>query len=341
MKPTKSAANIIANNSTAGLPVSTDLVLFAPLPNTPLVTPARHCTVAELIAGASGITGTIAVDQVAFGAGPNQIQGDAGFTFDRTSYLAMSGPIGELAVNAADLANDVSFVNIGSQAAPGDNGLNLLRINAQTVSDAAATYAVQTGALIQVIATQNGKTAETDGIAISVAGRTSVAGAFTSGIYMNVAQGNDSSGAGGDIRGLSINSVLDESGLLDEACGVFIGNVSGAGANFAIKTAAGLVSFGDDVRIANGKAIKTTTTTGHTLKIQGYDVDAAGYVDFVTITNSNTPTLAIAPPAGGGIVNIQATDYKSSDGTSGETAVIVAAGLVSITVKNGLVVAHA
>lgn len=38
---------------------------------------------------------------------------------------------------------------------------------------------------------------------------------------------------------------------------------------------------------------------------------------------------------------IQAQGYKSSDGTAGETAVILAAGLVSLTVKNGLVVAHA
>lgn len=322
MKPTKSAANIIANNSTAGLPISTDLVLFAPLPNTPLVTPALHCTVAELIAGGSGITGTIAANQVAFGTAANVIGGNAGFTFDPLlfSFEVRDGDSGFFV--------DWSSEAFGAQSAKAwsDDFPVLFYVGKFSAAVSGAYPGAQLAHLDASGVTAGVK--EVDGLRITIQNGTAD---YQSGIDLNQL-----------VNGTSFNQDV---GLFTgtDAFGLLIGDVNFGGGvnNYAIKTGAGLVDLGDSIQLANGKALRTTQTNAHTLKIQGYDVNGAAYVDFVTITNSNTPTFALTPPAGGGIVNIQATDYKSSDGTSGETAVILAAGLVSITVKNGLVVAHA
>ncbi len=61
------------------------------------------------------------------------------------------------------------------------------------------------------------------------------------------------------------------------------------------------LSATNDITISTGKAIKTDTTTGHTLKFQAYDVDGTAYKDFITFTNGNTPTAAITAPSGGAI----------------------------------------
>lgn len=74
-----------------------------------------------------------------------------------------------------------------------------------------------------------------------------------------------------------------------------IGNVTPAAATVTTLSAT------DDVTVANGKAIKTDTTTAHTLKVQAYDVDGTAYKDFITLTNGNTPAMAITAPSGGTI----------------------------------------
>lgn len=98
----------------------------------------------------------------------------------------------------------------------------------------------------------------------------------------------------------------------------------------------GPVLFGTSGSIATG------TTNGNSLILRGYDVDGAGYKTFLTLTSGNTPDMTIAPPSGG-TVNIKASDYKSSDDSSGITTSITAAGLSTktITVKNGLITAFA
>lgn len=57
-------------------------------------------------------------------------------------------------------------------------------------------------------------------------------------------------------------------------------------------TFAAPVTNSDDITLANGKAVKTDTTTGHTLKLKAYDVDGAAYATMVTLTNGNTPSLS-------------------------------------------------
>ena len=61
-----------------------------------------------------------------------------------------------------------------------------------------------------------------------------------------------------------------------------------------------------DVAIANGKALKTDTTTAHTALLQAYDVNGTAYKTFGTLTNGDTPDFTITPPSGG-TVTVQAT----------------------------------
>lgn len=97
-----------------------------------------------------------------------------------------------------------------------------------------------------------------------------------------------------------------------------------------------VVDSAADLRFGNGFGIKADTTTAHTVLFRAYDVDGAGYATFATLTNGNTPDFTIAPPAGG-TVTLQATTFKSSDGSSGATG----SGTVisAITVKDGLITA--
>lgn len=91
--------------------------------------------------------------------------------------------------------------------------------------------------------------------------------------------------------------------------------------------------------LGNGKALKPDTTTAHTALLQAYDTDTGpGYVTFGTLMNGNAPSLTFAPPAGGGTMNFQGI-YKSNDGTAGITGTCTIAGLLTITVKNGLITA--
>lgn len=64
-------------------------------------------------------------------------------------------------------------------------------------------------------------------------------------------------------------------------------------------TVTGGISDGNNITLANGKALQTDTTTGHTGLIRAYDVDGTAYKTFATLTNGNTPSFAIAAPSGG------------------------------------------
>ncbi len=78
----------------------------------------------------------------------------------------------------------------------------------------------------------------------------------------------------------------------------FVGATPGAG-SFTTLATSSTSSLGDDVTIANGKSIKSDTTTAHTWLLQAYDNDDAVYRTFGTLTNGNTPSLALAAPSGG------------------------------------------
>lgn len=52
-----------------------------------------------------------------------------------------------------------------------------------------------------------------------------------------------------------------------------------------------LMTANQDLTIATGKAIKTSTSNGNTLLIQAYDVDGAAYTTMLTFTAGNTPAM--------------------------------------------------
>ncbi len=64
-------------------------------------------------------------------------------------------------------------------------------------------------------------------------------------------------------------------------------------------TTSGSISDGSDITLATGKALQPDTTTGHTALLKAYDVDGTAYKTFLTLTNGNTPSMAIAAPSGG------------------------------------------
>lgn len=66
-------------------------------------------------------------------------------------------------------------------------------------------------------------------------------------------------------------------------------------------TTTGTIASSSDITLANGKALQTDTTTAHTALLKAYDVDGTAYKTFATLTNGNTPSLALAAPSGGSL----------------------------------------
>ena len=89
------------------------------------------------------------------------------------------------------------------------------------------------------------------------------------------------------------------------------------------------LSISDDLTMANGKAIKGTTTDGNTIKLQAYDNNTGpAYVDAVTITNGNAPALSL----GGNVttVAVDSTDWDiNATGDMTGIGAITADGLVT------------
>lgn len=87
--------------------------------------------------------------------------------------------------------------------------------------------------------------------------------------------------------GSGVNSVGIDSSSWDISTSGAISGVTTIGMSGDLTLSAG------DVLLANGKAVKSSTTTGQTMKLQGYDNDNNTYRDVVTITNGNTVALAV------------------------------------------------
>jgi hypothetical protein len=66
-------------------------------------------------------------------------------------------------------------------------------------------------------------------------------------------------------------------------------------------TLADTVLLEGDMTVADGIAIKTSTTDTQTMVMQAYDVNGTAYKTFLTLTNANTPSMAIAAPSGGAV----------------------------------------
>mgnify|MGYP001568242319 FL=1 len=102
-------------------------------------------------------------------------------------------------------------------------------------------------------------------------------------------------------------------------------DVSNAGAVSGVTT----LSLSDDITMANGKAIKGSTTTAETIKLQAYDNDTGpGYVDAVTITNGNAPGISFGNNVVTVAVNSPDWDIDATGAMTGIGA-ITADGLIT------------
>jgi hypothetical protein len=281
-------------------------------------------------AGGGGIGGTIALNQVAFATATDTLGGNAGFTFITTSA-------------------DDATLELVKTVTPTDNSFQSLagqRI-AYTVAANAFTGHIADGLLVEYTnELVNGVT----NFASSIHG--TMGGQASSGEFAALYASPSITGTPDVVYGVLIDGF---SATSTENYGIYIGDITGATTNRSILTGTGIAQFGDDVWAKNGStwkdvhaanfvmessALRTDTTDAHTGTLQAYDVDGAAYLNFLTLTNGNTPSMLITPPAGGS-VTIQATTFKSSDGTSGATQSIVIPAVGTITVKNGLITAFA
>lgn len=108
------------------------------------------------------------------------------------------------------------------------------------------------------------------------------------------------------------------------------------------------------ITCSNSCIVKTDTTTAHTLKIQGYDVNGTAYVDFITITNGDTPTMDLAAgttiggqapplftPAGG--TALEPLYYDNNDGLlkAFTTSLAVTLGTIEVGAASDTTIARA
>ncbi len=100
-------------------------------------------------------------------------------------------------------------------------------------------------------------------------------------------------------------------------------------------TIAGITTFD----LANGGALRTTTTDTHTALIQAYDVDGTAYVTFGTLTAGNVPTFDLdasvtvggSPIVGTGSLGTIASQDASAVAITGGTL----AGITTLDLANG------
>jgi hypothetical protein len=74
----------------------------------------------------------------------------------------------------------------------------------------------------------------------------------------------------------------------------------------------------DGILFANGAPLKTGTGSGNTLKLQAYDVDGTTYVDMITLTAGNTPTMTLNTNLSFGVIadTLTTTATISASGVS-------------------------
>jgi hypothetical protein len=90
------------------------------------------------------------------------------------------------------------------------------------------------------------------------------------------------------------------------------------------------ISSSDDITLANGKAVKSSTTTAETVKIQGYDVDNTTYRDVLAITNGNTIGAVLG--SGNEIFSVNSADWDI--GTTGDMTGIGAVTMDGVLTYN-------
>jgi hypothetical protein len=114
-----------------------------------------------------------------------------------------------------------------------------------------------------------------------------------------------------------------------------IGGTAAAAGTFTTLTSTGNTTIGDadtDTVVINGQfvtgtQIKSAKLTGNTLNLAAYDVDGVAYVQLVTLTASNTPTLALTSTGVGTINNMS---IGATTASTGAFTTLSATGAVTV-----------
>lgn len=242
-----------------------------------------------------------------------------------SSYLGAT--IGAATTAPGGASGDVQYNNSGSLGGFGDWDGSLLTVPGNaTIGLGSVTPTSGVISLLDTIDINAGSvlsgSADASYIQLSSGANTDAMGTGNAGDISLLAGYAAGSGDGGTIELRPGTSGTGSAGvvLLQDAVGNAIVTVESGGA-----------------RLLNGAALRGDTTDAHTYKFSVYDVNGTAYRDWMTATNGNAPDVTFTPPATGTLV-MQATTYKSSDGSTGATAGPFTT-ITGITVKNGLVTA--
>jgi hypothetical protein len=137
---------------------------------------------------------------------------------------------------------------------------------------------------------------------VNIIGATTITGAFTETGAATIGNGT---------AGVAINSS--------------VWDITAAGAASGLTT----LSLTDDISLANGKAIKSSTTTAQTMAVQSYDVDGTAYVNSILLTNGDTPAVVIGSGVETVAVNSTTWDVSTAGAFSGVTGFAFVTGEAS------------
>jgi hypothetical protein len=93
----------------------------------------------------------------------------------------------------------------------------------------------------------------------------------------------------------------------------------------------GANSMAQSLTFATTTGVRSSTTTAETFVIQGYDVDGTAYKTFATVTNGNTPSMAIAAPSGG-TLSVAATTLSQGGNAISLAGALTTAGAFATTI---------
>ena len=270
-------------------------------------------TVTDLVANAGGVTldgaydyggagsgKAVTVDSGAIALTNNAANNNGVLTVEKSPVGAQSGDAVTITVGAQSTGDALQFANTGS---------------GNDIAGSGGTWSV---------------TAAGVGTFSSIAGLT--AGLTVTGGTVNL---NASSNNATNINtGTSTGAVSIGGGSGTVAVNSAVWDISTTGAVSGVTT----ISATDDISLANGKALKSSTTTAETVKMQAYDVDNTTFRDAITLTNGNVVAVAIGS-------NNETVAINSADWDIGATGDMTGIGAITmdgvLTINNAAPVLYA
>ena len=180
------------------------------------------------------------------------------------------------------------------------------------------TVAVVLGSSTTSLAiTSTGLNVTTGGVITGAAGITNTGALTQSGGVVSInASGSNAINIG---TGTNTGTLTLGNNSCSVAMASSVWDISSAGAMSGFTT----LSLSDDITMATGKGVKSSTTTAHTVGLYGYDVDGTAYVGGIVMTNGDTPATVVGNTNG-------TTAISSSDWTISTTGVVAGIGAVGM-----------